>query len=138
VTGTLHYEGQEYLGSAALKNTGQATLYIGLYTNLSAPTVDNTMENITEVNGGGYARLPLNASDWNINVTKTANQGTIFEQPIQRWTFTTIIGNITGYFITTEALGTTGKLLLSEQFPAPANVNQSDFELDITPKQEVR
>lgn len=139
MAGILHYEGQQYFGDGALKNTGvQATLYIGLLTNSTALTKDNTMANVTEVTGGGYARLPLSAVNWTLSGTKTANSGSLYSQPRQSWVFNTAIGNVTGYFITTTLTGTTGKLIASEMFPTVANVNQVGYEIRVTPQQEIR
>jgi hypothetical protein len=138
MAGILHYEGQETLGQAALKNTGVPTLYIGLYTNASALNKDHKMTNITEVTGGGYARLPINAADWTMDINKTINGGTLFIQPRQSWVFNAAVGNVTGYFITTSLTGTTGKLISSEHFPSVANANQADFEIRIVPRHEFK
>lgn len=138
MSGKIHYEGQEYLGLVSLKNTSHETLYIGLYTNASELTRNQTMANITEVTGGGYARKVLNTADWVVDPVKTVQQGTLFAQPRQTWLFDSAVGNVTGYFITTSAIGTTGKLVASEHFPYPANVNQIGFEIRVTPKQEFR
>lgn len=138
MSGKVHYEGQEYLGLASLKNTGHATLYIGLYTNGTALAKNQTMVNVTEVSGGGYARKVLNTADWVVDPTKTANQGTLFAQTRKDWLFTSAVGNVTGYFITTSLTGSTGKLIASEHFSAPANVNQADFEIRVTPRNEFR
>lgn len=138
MSGKIHYEGQEYLGNTSLKNTGHSTLYIGLYKNASPLTKNENMLSIVEATGGGYSRKTLSNAEWIIDPTKTTNQGTLLVQLRQTWLFNAAIGNVTGYFITTSPTGNTGKLIATEHFPSPANVNQSDFEIRVTPRIEYK
>lgn len=134
-----HYEGQEHFGGTGLKNAGGlGTLYVGLYTNNTALAKNATMANVTELTGGGYARIALPAADWTLDALKTALQGSLYKQPKKTWTFTAGVGNVYGYFITTAATGTGGKLLISEHFPAVVNANQVDFQIHVTPTHEIK
>lgn len=137
MSGKIHYEGQSYFGSVSLKNQAQSTLYIGLYTNSSALTKEQTMTDISEVSGGGYSRVELDILDWVEEATKTVDQGTLFSHIRKTFLFNSAVGNVYGYFITDVSTGT-GNLIVTEHFPNAVNVNQEEFEIRITPKIEIR
>lgn len=135
----LHDQGEANIGQIYLRNAAHNTqLFMGLYTNATQPLQEDTMTNVTEVTGGGYARIALPPADWTQQGAQTEHGGTRFDQPQRVYTFSGAVGNVTGYFITTASTGTAGQLIVSEQFPAAVNVNQVGFELRITPRVEFR
>ena len=135
----LHDQGEANIGQIYLRNATQNTqLFIGLYTNATQPLQVDTMTAVTEVTGGGYARIALPPADWAQQGTQTADGGTRFNQPQRVYTFSAAVGNVTGYFITNALTGTAGPLIMTEHFPAAVNVNQAGFELRITPGVELR
>lgn len=133
--GKLHYEGQEYFANSAIRNEGLENLYIGLYTNLTELDVNSNMTQINEV--VSVNRLPLSHLNWALDVVKTEDKGTLTVHPKVSWFFNSDIGIVTGYFITTTASGTTGKLLLTEHFKFPAETD-ADFELRVAPKIKIK
>jgi len=135
----LHDQGEANIGQVYLRNQAHnANLFLGLYTNATQPIQADTMVQVTEVSGGGYARITLPPADWAQQGGQTGEGGTRFDQPQRVWTFSAAVGNVTGYFITTASTGTASPLVMSEHFPAAVNVNQAGFEVRITPRVEFR
>lgn len=135
----LHDSGEANIGNIYLRNQAHnANLFLGLYTNGTQPGEADTMTQITEASGGGYARIALPPADWTLQGGQTAEGGSRFNQPQRIFVFTAAIGNVTGYFITTTLTGTTGPLVITEHFPAAVNVNQAGFEVRVTPGIEFR
>jgi hypothetical protein len=125
-------EGETSVGDVYLGGGAQPDLYLGLYKNSSEPAEDDVMTDITEAQtpgSNGYNRIQLGDGDWsespqgvftNLQKTFTASGGD--------W------GDIYGYFITTAATGTAGKLIAVEHFsdgPYPMN---DGFSTKVTPK----
>ncbi len=104
----------------------QSTLYLGLYTNVSQPTVTQVLP-VSEVSGAlsGYARITLTDTDWTelnqviTNIQKTFTAG-------EDW------GNVTGVFIATT-VDDTGSLLYVQNFTLPLNMTNGSI-LRVTPK----
>ena len=135
----LHDQGEANIGNIYLRNQAQNTnLFLGLYTNETQPIQADTMVQITEVTGNGYARIPLPPADWTQVGGQTGEGGTRFDQPQRTFTVTAGVGNVTGYFITTALTGTAGLLVTTEHFPVSVNVNQTGFEVRVTPRLEFR
>ena len=135
----LHDQGEANIGNVYLRNQAQNTnLFLGLYTNGTQPIQADTMVQVTEVSGGGYARITLPPADWVQVGGQTGEGGTRFDQPQRTFTFNSAVGNVTGYFITTALTGTAGLLITTEQFPVAVNVNQTGFEIRVTPRIEFR
>lgn len=119
MAGKVHYEGHTYYGSTSLSGTASSTLYLGLYTNSTELAKGDTMTNITEVSGGGYGRIALSDVDWTEDSTKTANSGTLFTQPRKTFLFSSGVGLVYGYFITT-------KTRIENPLTAPTLLAQTD------------
>ena len=135
----FHDEGEKNVGDIYLRNAAQNTnLFLGLYTNATQPAEAAVMTNITEVSGGGYARITLAPAGWTEQEGQTAEGGKRYDQPQKIFTFSAAVGNVTGYFITTTASGTAGPLIVTEHFPAAVNVNQANYEVRVTPRIEIR
>lgn len=135
----LHDQGEQNVGDIWLRNSTQNTqMHLGLYTNGTQPAEDALMTGITEVSGGGYARIPLPPADWTRQGSQTGEGGTRYDQPERTFTFNAAVGNVTGYFITPPLSGTAGPLIVTEHFPAAVNVNQANFTIRITPRIEFR
>jgi hypothetical protein len=122
-------EGETDVGNIYLKNQVQnPSLYLGLYINPAEPAETDTLAQITEPVGAGYARIPLAPADWT-----ESPQGT-FTQPQK--TFTAIggnWGNVYGCFIATSPDGT-GKLLAVEHFSdGPYNIMDGS-QVKVTPQ----
>jgi hypothetical protein len=105
-----------------------ATLYLGLYTDLTEPAETITLATIAEETGDGYARIALTRGAW----TVTGDYATYAQQ-----TFTADggdWGNVYGYFICTTSSGTEGKILGVEHFTnGPYNIYNGD-SIRISPK----
>lgn len=124
-------EGETLVGDIVLRKDAVTDFYLGLYTDTTEPAETATLTTITEVTvANGYARILLTNTDWteqatkgeylNIQKTFTANGG--------NW------GNVYGYFLTTVASGTTGKLAEVEHFSdGPYDVNDG-WSVKVTPK----
>ena len=135
----LHDQGEANIGNIYLRNQAHnANLFLGLYTNATQPIQADTMVQVTEVSGGGYARITLPPADWTQVGGQTGEGDTRFDQPQRTFTFTAGVGNVTGCFITTALTGTAGLLVTTEHFPVGVNINQTGFEVRITPRLEFR
>ena len=64
--------------------------------------------------------------------------GTRFDQSQRTFSFSSAVGNITGYFITNVSSGTGGELIITDHFSTSVNVNQAGFEILVTPSIEFR
>ena len=104
----------------------QVTLYLGLYTNVTQPTVTQVLP-VTEVSTAlsGYARIALTDSDWT-----ELNQ--VITNLLKTWTAGEDWGNVTGYFIATT-VDDTGLLLYVESFTLPLNMTNGSI-INITHK----
>jgi hypothetical protein len=120
--------GAKAIMNAELNNVrpaGGTTLYLGLYTNSHTPASTDTMTQITEATGGGYARLPLTNGSWTysspggIGTWTYATQTFVFTGPL-----TTNI-TVQGYFI----VDADGVLRTSEAVASPFTpFNNSDSQ----------
>lgn len=106
-----------------------ANVYLGLYKNVAEPAVADGMADLTEVSGGGYARIALARGTW----VRTADEVEYAEQ-----TFTASgasFGEVTGYFICSAASGVSGVSLYSvENFSDGSKEIPDGKSLIITPK----
>lgn len=107
-------EGETHALQILLNGTaGWGTLYLGLYENTTEPAETAVMDGgITEetIGSNGYARIAITTSNWTVSGdTSTAAEKT-FTAATATW------GNQYGYFLTTTATGTSGKLLWVEHF----------------------
>lgn len=125
-------EGETSVGDVYLKASAQPDFYLGLYSNSTEPAESATMATITEIQtpgSNGYARIQLADGDWTESPQGTfTNLQKTFTCSGSNW------GNAYGYFITTAATGTSGKLIAVEHFsdgPYPVNVGWS---VKVTPK----
>lgn len=135
----VHDQGKANIGNIYLRNQNHNTnLFIGLYTNATQPAQASDMSGITEVSGGGYARIALTPANWVLQGGQTPEGGSRFNQPQLVYTFSAAVGNVLGYFITTTLTGTSGLLIISDHFAAAINVGQAGFEIRVTPSVEVR
>ncbi len=123
-------EGETNVGDIYLRNQAQnPNLYLGLYTNITEPAETDTLAQITEPVGSGYARIALAPADWTESPQGTfANLQKTFTASGGNW------GNVYGYFICTVLSGTAGKLIAVEQFiDGPYNVTDGS-SVKVTPK----
>jgi len=129
-------EGRTSVGVVYLKGEAQPAFYLGLYKNLTEPAVGAVMTDITEAETpgvSGYARQLLADGAW------TEGDPGIFTQAQK--TFTAVggdWGSCYGYFITTAATGTAGKLVAVEQISDGPYVMNAGVSSKITPKLTVR
>lgn len=86
-----------------------ATLYLGLYKNVTEPAEDITLAGLSEVNGTGYARLPLARGSWSLDEGLAAYAEQTFAAG-STW------AGVTGYFVCNVATGTVGKVLCIGHF----------------------
>ena len=123
-------EGETSIGNVYLKNVTQVDKYLGLYKDATEPAETATLATITEVAVAfGYARIKLENSDW----TEDINIKGQFTNLLKTFTASGgSFGSVTGYFISTTASGTTGKLLCVEHFNAPHVISDGLSEA-ITP-----
>ena len=115
-------EGETSVGNVYLKATAKPDLYLGLY-KTSEPGEADTMAAVVEADTPGqhgYARIQLLDADW----TEQATPG-VFKNLQKTFTASGAAwGSILGYFITTAATGTAGKLVAEELFSdGPYTVN---------------
>jgi hypothetical protein len=121
-------EGENRVLNILLGNTPvDGALYLGLYTNIAQPAEDDVVADMSEPSGYGYARKILTRGSWTI----VGDAATYAEQTFLAsgggW------GNIYGYFITTTASGTGGKLMAVEHLGSPLSVLDGKG-IKITPK----
>jgi len=103
-----------------------ATLYLGLYKDVSEPAENATLAGLTEESAAGYARIALARGSWVIS-----GDAASFAQ--QTFTAAAAWGLVYGYFVgTTPDDG--GKLLCVEDFSdGPYDVGNGD-SIKVTPK----
>ncbi len=105
-------EGETSIGNVYLRGQAQPDLYLGLYTNSTEPGEAATVADLTEPSADhGYARAQLADGNW----TETS-QGTFTNLQKTFACSGTAWGNVYGWFITTTATGTSGKLITAEHF----------------------
>ena len=126
-------EGETSVGNVYLKATAKPDYYLGLYKNTSEPEETAVMTDITEADTpgqNGYARIQLLDADWTEQATKGVfkNLQKTFTASGAAW------GSIYGYFITTAATGTAGKLVGVETFSdGPYTINDG-WSAKVTPQ----
>ena len=125
-------EGETNLGNDWLKATAQSDFYLGLFANSSEPGEAAVMTDITEVHPvgtHGYARIQLGDADWTESPVGTfTNLQKTFTAAGANWS------SCYGYYITTAATGTAGKLIAVETFSdGPYTVNDT-YSVKVTPK----
>ena len=126
-------EGETSVGAVYLQGGAQPDFYLGLYSNSSEPGESATMASgITEIQTpgqNGYARIQLADGDWSESPVGTfTNLQKTFTCSGTNW------GSAYGYFITTAATGTAGKLICVEHFSdGPYTVNVG-WSVKVTPK----
>lgn len=109
--------------------TNPRTYYLGLYTNAAPPIDTDTALNLREAYGGGYARVTLPVSSWQVpDVAEIPEAQNIerlftFSGPLQDYP------TITGYFV----LDADGVLIYSEQETTPYTPVNNGDTLAITP-----
>lgn len=89
----------------------ERTLTLKLFANDLVPAEDTTAGSFTEVTGGGYAAITLDAGDWTI----TPGAPSFGIQPNQDFNFTGVTGgtgNIYGYYV----IDAEGVLCWAERF----------------------
>jgi len=112
-----------------LNITAPENLSIRLYTNNITPAETDTVGTYTEATGGGYTSKPLVPGSWVITLNNPAAQAT---HPQIVWTFTGVVGNVYGYFVTRD---TSNDLMWSERFTnGPYNVQNNGDEVKVTPR----
>ncbi len=125
-------EGETSLGDVYLRAQAQPDFYLGLYKNTTEPAESAVMTDITEADTpgqNGYARIQLADGDWT-----ESPQGTFTNLQKTFTCATTNWGSVYGYFITTAATGTAGKLIAVEHFSdGPYTVNVG-WSVKVTPK----
>jgi hypothetical protein len=91
---------------------GSGNLYLGLYTDLTEPGETANLASITELTEGanGYDRIALPDANWTVVDDEATHEEQTFTASGGDW------GNVTGYFITDAVNGTSGNLILVEQF----------------------
>jgi hypothetical protein len=125
-------EGESSIGDVYLRGQAQPDLYLGLYKNNTEPAEDDTMADITEASTpgtNGYDRIQLADGDW----TETS-QGTFTNLQKTFTCATSNWGDVYGYFITTTATGTAGKLITAEQFTDGPYLTVVGDQIKVTPK----
>ena len=123
-------QGEWFLANAALKSAAEsANLYLGLYTDVDEPGETANLATITELaEANGYARIALPAANWTIT-------NDLSEQPQQTFTANGANwGNVSGYFITDVANGTTGNLIAVENFSDGPYDTLDGLSILLTPK----
>ena len=106
-----------------------ATLYMGLFTDVTEPAETATLATITELPvASNYARIALTRGTWTVTNDYAQYAQQTFTATGGNW------GSVYGYFICTGSSGTTGKLLGVETFSnGPYTINDGD-SVRITPK----
>jgi hypothetical protein len=110
--------GAKAIMNAELNNVrpaGGTTLYLGLYTNAHTPASTDTMTQITEATGGGYARLPLTNGSWTLAFTGSIWTATYATQTFVCTGPLTTNTSAIGYFI----VDADGVLRTEEAFATP-------------------
>jgi len=103
-------------------------LDIRLYTSNTTPTETDTILTYTEATGGGYAAIQLTAASWVI----TEGEPSLGEHPQVSWTFTGIVGNVYGYYVTRR---TSGDLVWAERFTnGPYDIQTASDQIRVTPR----
>lgn len=105
-------------------DTSVENVVLRLYTNDVTPTVNSIHGDFTALAAGtGYSPITLTPSSWTI----TSGNATY---PQQTWTFTGSVGNIYGYYASTE---TSNELLMAERFNgAPFNIASNGDVINVT------
>jgi len=104
-----------------------ATLYLGLYQDVTEPGEADGLVDITEPSGNGYARIALSRGSWSIVDDLATYAERTFTAGGGDW------GDITGAFITDVASGTAGDLIAVQSFVATRTINDGD-SLKVIPK----
>lgn len=105
-----------------------ATLYLGLYTDATEPGETDGLADITELEGDGYARMPLTRGSWTVedDLVSYAQQAFTAEEVWE--------DDVYGYFIATSS-DNTGKLLFVEHFSdGPYTISNIGDRILVTPK----
>jgi hypothetical protein len=76
------------------KDTTVQNLVLKLFSNNVTPTENFTTSDFVEVTGGGYTNVTLDGSTWVVDSSSAA-------YPRQTWEFTSSVGNVYGYYVTT-------------------------------------
>lgn len=109
-----------------LNKTAPEDLVLRLYSNNKTPAEADTEASYTEATGGGYAAVNLTASSWAI----TPGAPSSGAYPQVTFTFTGVVGNVYGYYITQF---TSGKLMWAELFTnGPYNIQNNGDQIKVT------
>jgi len=122
-------EGENRVANILFDATAVENYYIGLYDNATEPAESATMADISEAHtvANGYARKVLTRGDWTVTGSAAAYAQQSFQASGASW------GSVTGYFITTDETGTSGKLMAVEQFASgPYTIDDGDI-IRVTP-----
>ena len=102
------------------------SLYVGLYTNTTEPTVGAIIgTGLTELALSGYARIPLIDSDWTVAGDTATNV-------LKTFTASELWGNIYGQFLTDEISGVSTLIAVKHFTNGPFYVADTKT-IDITP-----
>ncbi len=99
---------------------------IKLYRNDVKPEWMNTAADFQEVNGGGYADLPLTPTEWKIETGFPSYA----HGARKKWVFGAAIGEVYGYYVVYD-----GKVLWAEKFtPGPFYVRNQGDQIIVIPR----
>ena len=103
-------------------------LTIRLYGTVATPITETmVVGDFTEVSGAGYAAIPLTGT-WTI----TEADPSLAEHTLVDWTFTGVLGNVFGYYVTRV---TGGELMWAEEFTnGPYDIQTASDQIRITPR----
>jgi len=125
-------EGESSVGDVFLRAQAKPSLYLGLYKDTTEPAEDAVMTGITEAQTpgvNGYNRIQLADGDWTESPQGVfTNLQKIFTASGGNW------GDCYGYFITTAATGTSGKLIAVEHFSDGPYTMNDGWSTKVTPK----
>jgi len=97
-----------------------ASLYLGLYTNITEPVAASGLSTMQEHSGDGYARKTLSRGTWTVSGANASYAEQTFTASGGDW------GDCYGYFIATSS-DASGKLMCVEQFSdGPYSVDDTE------------
>ena len=94
----------------------ESVLYVGLYKNVTEPLTSDTLTDLAEVSGYGYARQALNRGSWALVDNEVTYEETTFLASGGDW------GDVYGSFITDVISGVGGNLIAVEHLDAPYTI----------------
>ena len=114
---TVVNQGEAIMGEAIVGKTPATTWTMRLFSNNVFPAAGHTEADYTEVVGGGYAPIPLNAALWVASFNAPSSM--LYPEVTFAYTGSTNApGTVYGYYITNAA----GKLIMAERLPIPPQV----------------